>query len=185
MSDSESPVELVLPDGRAVCCDNELDCEPLDPESICGGKSLCDVSIAEDAPCWVPLAKSEDKVGPPVAENCDGDSSLVENTPKPRDIEIPADVEIPVGIEIPVNDKAPGDVGELDVEDVSDVLVCGVVEKDGTTVGPEDPGDVVLSAEDELLAAEVLEEDAAELLLGPDELRLLDELTALVTALEE
>lgn len=52
----------------------------------------------------------------------------------------------------------------------------------------EYPGEVVVSAEDELLADEVPEVDAvaaAELLLAPDELRLLDELTAPVAALEE
>lgn len=72
--------------------------------------------------------------------------------------------------------------------DVKDVLVCRVVEGDGTTVGEEDAGEVVVSAEDVLLADEVPEEDAvaaAELLLAPDGLRLLDELTAPVAALEE
>lgn len=52
----------------------------------------------------------------------------------------------------------------------------------------EYPADVVVSREDELLADEVPEEDAvaaAVLLLAPDELRLPDELTALVAALEE
>lgn len=79
-------------------------------------------------------------------------------------------------------------VGALDAEDVNDVLVCRVVESDGSTVGQEYPGGVVGSVEDELLADEGLDEVAvapAVLLLTPDELRLLDELTALVTALEE
>jgi len=67
-------------------------------------------------------------------------------------------------------------------------LVCRVVDNDGTTVGQEYPGGVVGSAEDELLSDEGAEEDAvaaAVLLLTPDELRLLDVLTALVTTLEE
>lgn len=67
-------------------------------------------------------------------------------------------------------------------------MVCRVVESDGTAVGQEYPGGVVGPPEDELLSDEGPDEDAvaaAVLLLTPDELRLLEELTALVTALEE
>lgn len=71
VSDSESPAELALADGRVVCRDNELDCEPLKPESVCDESLLCDVSIAEGAVCWVPLAELEDKARPPVTDNCD------------------------------------------------------------------------------------------------------------------
>lgn len=123
VSDSESPVKLVLANGRVVCCDNELDCEALNPESVCDGRSLCDVSIAEGADGWVPLAELEDKIGPPVTDNCDGDSPLVENAPKSVDIEIPAGVEISVrvetsvGVEIPPAVEIPIDVGTpVDVE---------------------------------------------------------------------
>lgn len=67
-------------------------------------------------------------------------------------------------------------------------MVCRVLESDGTTVGQEYPGGVVGPPEDELLSDEGPEDDAvtaAVLLLTPDELRLPDVLTALVTALEE
>lgn len=67
-------------------------------------------------------------------------------------------------------------------------MVCRVVDNDGTTVGQEYPGGAVGSPEDELLSDELPEEDAvaaAVLLLATDELRLLEVLTALVTALEE
>lgn len=67
-------------------------------------------------------------------------------------------------------------------------MVCRVVESDGAAVGQEYPGGVVGSLEDELLSDEGPDEDAvaaAVLLLTPDEPRLLEELTALVTALEE
>lgn len=79
-------------------------------------------------------------------------------------------------------------VGALDSEDVKDVLVCRVVESDGTTVGQEYPGVVVRSLDDELLSDGGPEDDpvaAAVLLLTPDELRVLEPLTALVMALEE
>lgn len=110
MSDSESPVELVLADGRVVCCDNGLDCEPLKFGSVCVERSLCDVSAAEGAPCCGPLAKFEDKVGPIVTDECGGDSELVENTPKSRDIDIPVDVETPVVVETPVDVEIRVDV---------------------------------------------------------------------------
>lgn len=65
------------------------------------------MSAAEGAPCWGPLAKSEDKVGPPVTEEYERDSELVESTPKSRDMDIPVDVEIPADIETPVGVEDP------------------------------------------------------------------------------